>query len=229
MSTIQQAAIDYLRASREALLAYPKERMNGAALQSWFNQWDNAFRRAGLITGGHINIPIFQLVNAYHSENNHEVAHEVQVQIVGYIDMELTRLNSQVSVKPILDDYIARISDTKLATLLRELNSIRTQQPNLAAIGFRTVLALIIRERAKRVNLTHKLATQDIDAELAIKTAIGDPQFFSDGERRLLKRCLSGGNKDTFDIVAHKPGVLIQKDQLEDAVNLLNSLLPTIV
>ena len=37
------------------------------------------------------------------------------------------------------------------------------------------------------------------------------------------------GDKDSFDSVVHKPGYLIDKTELENAVKLLHRLLPSIV
>ena len=56
-------------------------------------------------------------------------------------------------------------------------------------------------------------------------------KIFDSAEERLLRRFLTGGQKDTFDNVAHKPGAnaLVSKETLSDAVDLLNRLLPTII
>ena len=50
------------------------------------------------------------------------------------------------------------------------------------------------------------------------------------GRGKLLRRFLTGGQKDTFDNVTYKPGqnALVAKENLSDAVDLLNSLLPTL-
>jgi hypothetical protein len=88
---------------------------------------------------------------------------------------------------------------------------------------------LIIRERAKRVDPTHRLATKDdIGFEPDIKSGVQHQTLFNAAEKKLLELYLKGGDKDSFDNVVHKPVYLIDKTELEDAVNLLNHLLPII-
>jgi hypothetical protein len=48
-----------------------------------------------------------------------------------------------------LDDLILKVKEEKLSTLLREFNAIKNQQPNSAAIVLRTIVCLIIQEKAK--------------------------------------------------------------------------------
>ena len=89
---------------------------------------------------------------------------------------------------------------------------------------------LIIQEKAKLKNPASALATkQDLSLDPLIKAAL-EEKLFDSGEEKLVRRFLSGGQKDMFDNIAHKPGAnsLIEKAHLSDAVDLLNKLLPTI-
>jgi hypothetical protein len=115
--------------------------------------------------------------------------------------------------------------------LLIEFNRVKDSNPNLASIGFRTILCLVIRERAKIVRPHLALATKDdLRFEPDINEAIKE-HIFTTGEEKLLKTYRDGGNKAKFDNVAHKAGdnMLMNKDDLEDAIDLLNTLLPSLV
>jgi hypothetical protein len=69
-------------------------------------------------------------------------------ELVAMIDATIASLSS-ADVRPILDDLILKVKAVKLATLLREFNAIKNQQPNSAAIVLRTIICLIIQEKAK--------------------------------------------------------------------------------
>lgn len=70
----------------------------------------------------------------------------------------------------------------------------------------------------------------DLQLKACIDDAISLHIFSPDDERRL-KSFIQGGNKDTFDFIVHRPGYtqLVNKDALNDAINLLNNLLPSII
>src|SRR5262249_11641961 len=139
----------------------------------------------------------------------------------------------QIVVRPLVEELIAQVQDPKLSSLLREFNSQREVAPNLAAIAFRTILSLVIKQRATKVQPQSRLATSgDINFEQDIRDALmAQPPIFDSGELKLLKRYQTGGKKDAMDNVTHKITsiTLVTKDDLEDGVDLLNSLLPTIV
>jgi hypothetical protein len=70
------------------------------------------------------------------------------------------------------------VKDTKLALLLNEFNAVKDSSPNLAAMGFRTILTLIIQERAKQVNPHVPLATRDnLAVDPCIDTALKEHIF----------------------------------------------------
>ena len=176
-----------------------------------------------------VNIGMY--VKGYDSISEFEILDEVRQRIIGLIDGAITSIDDKVEVKPLIEELILKVKDSKLATLLKEFNNSKDQNPNISAIGFRTILTLIIKERAKKINPESKLALKDdLKLEPDINEAIKE-EIFDSGENRLLKRFRDGGDKDIFDNVAHKPNKdrLINKDELSDAIILLNKLLPTIV
>jgi hypothetical protein len=139
---------------------------------------------------------------------------------------------SGADVRPILDDLILKIKDVKLSTLLREFNTIKNQQPNSAAIVLRTIICLIIQERAKLTQPEGALATRpDLELTPMLKSAVQE-KIFDQGETKLLQAFQSQGLKETCDNVVHKPGenALIKADDLSSLVqNTVNKLLATLV
>lgn len=222
--------ITELRASREALVGISKDELTGEAINAWFTQNHTILTRADTVTHENLHFAPRWIMAGFWQEEDHDVVLELRNRIIEAIEQSLYLIDREQRVRPVLDEYILKISDTKLATLLREFNTLRTSEPNMAGIGFRTILPLIIRQRAKRVDPAHRLATkEDIEFEPDIKAAIAHGSLFSDAESRLLRAYLQHGSKASFDNVAHKSHYLIDKDELEAAVNLLNRLLPTIV
>jgi hypothetical protein len=135
-------------------------------------------------------------------------------------------------VRPIFDDLILKVKDEKLSTLLREFNAIKNQQPNSAAIVLRTILCLIIQEKAKLAQPGGALAIRpDLMLTPMLQGAI-DGNIFDQGETKLLRAFQQQGLKETFDNVVHKPGAaaLIKAEDLSALVqNTVNKLLAAIV
>jgi hypothetical protein len=89
------------------------------------------------------------------------------------IDGAIVTVDAQAPVRPFLDDQILRVRDTKPAALLNEFNAAKDGQPNLAAIGLRTIICLIIQERARADDARSKLATrQDLALDPVLEEAI---------------------------------------------------------
>jgi hypothetical protein len=64
---------------------------------------------------------------------------------------------------PFPEATVLKTKDVKLSTLLREFNAIKNPYPNSAAIVLRTIICLIIQERAKLTKPDSELAkTQDL-------------------------------------------------------------------
>jgi chemotaxis protein CheY-P-specific phosphatase CheC len=122
------------------------------------------------------------------------------------------------------------VTDTKLAVLLNEFNAIKDQAPNLAAIGFRTILSHLIQEQAKATKPKSEFAKkEDLFPSDAIKSATKE-KFFQEAETKLIWNFEKNGQKAIFDNITHKPGAntLIDKSDLSSAVDMLNKLLPIV-
>jgi len=230
MDKLKEHVISKLRDSRKALLEIPKTNLTGQSILEWHNFWREVLNRPDTLSGQLLPINISQRMDGFWNETDSDVCLILRSRVIELIDSSIQAIDSKQVVKPILEDQISKISDTKLATLLIEFNSTRVNQPNLAASGFRTILPLIIRERAKRVDPENELAIKDdIGFEPDINKAISHATLFNAAEKKLIKRYVSGGDKDSFDNVVHKPIYLIEKGELDDAIDLLNHLLPTII
>ena len=144
--------------------------------------------------------------------------------LTGHFSLNVSTLKPQYS--------LAWSKDAKLSTLLKEFNAIKDHQPNMAAIGLRTIICLIIQEKAKLTRPGEALAkTQDLMLRPMLRSAIED-KIFGEGETKLLKAFEQQGLKETFDNVVHKPGsgALIRSDDLSSLVqNTVNKLLAAIV
>lgn len=230
MDLLKEHVINKLRESREELLSIPKQKLTGNIIRLWFSNHKSDFEKADAISSYLLKINMLNKMDGSWQEQNSDVCLTLRGMLIDSIDTSIKEIDKKQLVRPILDELISKISDTKLATLLREFNETRASQPNLACAGFRTILPLIIRERAKKVDHSHNLAIKDdIKFESDITDAIAQETLFSSAERKLLKRYLKGGDKDSFDNVVHKPDYLVDKSELDAAVTLLNRLLPTIV
>lgn len=230
MDKLKEHIVNGLRESRAELLNYNKSQLNGKQIWAWYQKWKNILIQSDASSGHLLPTNIEFKMNGFWNIQDPDLCIELRGKIVMLIDNVVKAVDSKQNVRPVLEELILKIANTKLSTLLIEFNSARINQPNLACAGFRTILPLIIRERAKIVDSTSELATKgDIGFEPDLKLAIGNPSIFNSAERKLISRYLHGGDKDSFDNVVHKPDYLINKDELDDAVTLLNHLLPSII
>jgi hypothetical protein len=159
--------------------------------------------------------PLGNLMRTFEGAEDVEVLDAARDQVIAMIDGSIASLAGEPA-RPILDDLILKVKDTKLSTLLKEFNAIKDQQPNIAAIGLRTIICLIIQEKAKLTQPEGALAkTQDLMLKPMLRSAIED-KIVSEGETKLLKAFEQQGLKETFDNVVHKPGTgaLIRTDDL---------------
>ena len=149
---------------------------------------------------------------------------------MGLIDYALSQLDQEYQVRPLLEEYTKRVKDTKLAVLLNEFNAVKDIAPNHAAIGFRTILGLVIQEKAKRVNPTSNTAIRaDLAPQPMIDSARND-NILSQDEQRLVNSFVST-HQDIYNMVAHRPGAdkIVDKSEVDTMVDLLNKLLPSII
>lgn len=196
----------------------------------WFNRWEAAFTRFRPFTRFRffLDITIKSLIRGYEQETDAEIFNELRQDLVESIDTALSRLDKKYELKPLLEEYIKRVKDTKLAELLKEFNDAKDVAPNLVAIGFRTILSLIIQEKAKRVNPTSNTATCiDLAPREMIDRARND-NILSQDEQRLVNSYIST-HQDIYNFVAHRPNILIDKSEVDTMVDLLNKLLPSII
>lgn len=218
--------------ARSALLEIDSSTISGHDIKKWFSEWLKTFRQAESLCNVLLEININQnYMQGFWSETDPEIINECKMRILKLIDEAVKEIDERKQPKPILDDLISRVKDKKLHKLLVEFNDSRTKQPNVAGIGFRTILALTIRERAKIIDPESWIAKSDDfkSFEAAIKYALGNDKLFGTGNHKHINRYLNKTLKDALDNVAHKSDYLIETEDLEEAVNLLNKLLPKIV
>jgi hypothetical protein len=128
---------------------------------------------------------ILQAVNGL-NDAPPNVLDDARENIVDHLDAAISKLDATRPVRSILEDRILRVKDTKLSRLLNEFNIHRERAPNLCAISYRTILSLVISERAKLAAPGSKLATkQDLSWESDIK----------ENSRLVVVRCLWSGIK----------------------------------
>lgn len=232
--------IEELRAARETLYdinfatdtAPPLGVSRPYALVSlWLTRWSTTFNKVYTFTNRGIDLyhSIDRQLGGYQDEEDPEIFNELRPELVECIDEGLRVLDAGYKVKPFsLEDYIKRVKDIKLAELLKEFNEVIDTAPNLAAIEFRTILSLVIQEKAKRVNPTSKTATRtDLGPSKMIDCARNET-ILSKDEQRLVNSFVST-YKDIYDLVTHRPGILIDKYEVYTMVDLLNKLLPAII
>ena len=84
-----------------------------------------------------------------------DVLDDARTKIVEHLNAAISELDATRPVRSILEDRILRVKDTKLSRLLNEFNAHREHAPNLCAISYRTILSLVIIERAKYIVIYH--------------------------------------------------------------------------
>jgi hypothetical protein len=225
MSALTEFKLKLLHEFRANLLDLRKDQLTLPLLQKCVS--DNY--KSVTPMGANLVNPLGQLIGTFAGIEDVDVLDAARDQVVAMIDGSIASLAGQ-PVRSILEDLILKVKDTKLSTLLKEFNAIKDHQPNLAAIGLRTIICLIIQERAKITDPQGRLATRpDLELDPMLREATAGT--FPPGETKLLKGFQDRGLKVMIDQVVHKPGenMLIKTDDLSAAVDLLNKLLPTIV
>jgi len=201
-----------------------------ALVDEWLNKWTAAFRKYAALSTFNpiIDIKINSDLGGYRQETDVEIFNELRSVFVSYIDGALSRLDQEYEVKPILEDYIKRVKDSKLAELLKEFNAAKDISPNLVAIGFRTILSLVIYEKAKRINPQSKTANRNDLAPKEMIDSARNEKILSPDEQRFVDSFVSI-HKDIYDFVTHRPNILIDISEVDTMVDLLNKLLPSII
>jgi len=232
--------IEDLRAAREELLninfattagtiTYGNASRPYGLVLEWLDKWNATFNRYAAFSGElSLNYNVEREMRGYHEETDIEIFNEMRPTFVGFIDRALSNLDQTHAVKPVLADYIKRVQDTKLAVLLNEFNAVKDIAPNLAAIGFRTILSLIIQEKAKRVNPTSNAATATDLAPGPMLSRARNENILSPDEQRLVDS-FEATHRGIYDLVTHRPNVLVDVSEVDTMVDLLNKLLPSII
>jgi hypothetical protein len=227
MSALEEFKLKALQDFREGILAIKKQDLTPERLMKYFEE--NAAKVR--LFGASLNNPLGQFLSSLSEAKDIDVLNAARDHAVSMVDSHIAGIKIE-AVRPVLEEHILRVQDTKLATLLKEFNAIKDSQPNIAAIGLRTILCLIIVEKAKDIDPESGLAkTTDLKLSPLLKGAI-DQKIFAEGETKLLKAFQQQGLKETFDNIVHKPGTnaLISKDDLSSLVqNTVNRLLADLV
>ncbi len=229
MDILKQLSINEMKQARESLLSLPKDCNLLLNLNGWFNAWENALNRFDSVRGGIGTFKtLWSMYSNFSTVNDIEILSALRSSMVEMLDERVRIFDEKIIIRSILEQYISKIADTKLAALLSEFNQMKDKAPNFTAIGFRTILCLIIYEKAKHITQPPRFVTRgDLNLEEMLREAI-EHNYFSSGGTRVLKR-FRDTKKDIFDNLSHKPGVLAHKDTLEDVVDMLNELLPEII
>ena len=225
MATLTEVKIEKLHQFRAGLLAVAKADLKPKLISVYWESNRDKLRPSGMTDN------VGRFIQTIADIEDIDALDGARDEIVRMLDSAIGAL-SAANVRPVLDELIVRVKDAKLATLLNEFNAIKNQQPNLAAIGLRTIMCLIIQERAKLSKPGEALATkQDFQLSPMLRDAI-DQKIFDEGETKLIKAFQNQGLKETFDNVVHKPGstAIITSDDLSALVeNTVTKLLASIV
>lgn len=174
---------------------------------------------------------IIRLLAPYRDVTDLAVLEAVRQEIAGIVDQFIRNAQSQQEVRSVLQELVLKVKDAKLSALLNEFDDAKHAQPNLAAIGFRTIMCLVIQQRARKVDPNLPLSKRtDLEQKAMLDEAI-TTRIFGDGLTKLLDAYRRRGLKERFDNVVHKPdaNMLVSKEDLSAAVDLLNSLLPSVI
>jgi hypothetical protein len=208
MTALTERKLKLLHEFRRGLLDLKKDELTAASLSSY---WETRNANVRPMGAGLIN-PLGNYFSSIQSIDDVDALDAARDDIVKMIDASISSLDGE-PVRPILDDLILKIKDVKLATLLHEFNAIKDKRPNIAVIGFRTILCLVIQETAKMLSPLGPLAkTEDLALQPMLDDAI-KLKIFSEGLTKLLDAFKRHGLKERSDNVAHKPGsnMLISK------------------
>ena len=225
MPTLQEVKLKKLHEFRTGLLGLNKADLRPKLISSYWESNRNKLIPSGIVDN------LGRRIQTFGGIDDVDALDGARDELVKMLDDTIASL-SGADVRPILDDLILKIKDVKLSTLLREFNAIKNQQPNSAAIVLRTIICLIIREKAKLSQPGGTLATRnDLMLSPMLQSAF-DAKIFDEGATKLLRAFQQQGLKETFDNVVHKPGdnALIKADDISSLVqNTVNKLLAALV
>jgi len=227
MDAAKAHVIKGLREAREDLMAIKPADLTHAVLSERLGKYNEFLYQANRVGGVFSNTYGHALQGFENAPL--EVIGDLRAKVVGFLDESVKAIDSTQIVESVLETLIKRIADQKLAALLVEFNSIKDMAPNSAADIFRTIVMLVIQERAKQTAPTSTLATKvDLQLDPMISEALRT-NLFDGGEAKFLKLFQPSG-KAVFDNVVHKAGAnaMVDKAYLNSMVEPLCKLLATI-
>ena len=170
MTILQQHTIRRLREFRAGLLAIKDHDLSYKTMEVFLVENRDAVDAIFSYN------TIIRMLALHQKTTDLSILEAVRQEVVAILDQQITQTDASEIVRPILDDLILKITDVKLATLLNEFNAAKETQPNLAAIGLRTILCLVIQERAKIFNAKCPLATrEDLALQSKLDEVMGQP------------------------------------------------------
>lgn len=153
MSALTDAKLKLLQGFRVGILDIKKDDLTPLVLTACWTANHSAIQPMG---AGLIN-PSGQFISSIGAIHDVDALNAARDEIVRMVDESISGLTG-APVRPLLEDLIVKVKDVKLSTLLKEFNAIKDHQPNMAAIGLRTIICLIILERAKLTRPDEALA-----------------------------------------------------------------------
>lgn len=232
MGTLEEHLIKKINEARSEIASLNTKILTFSIILDWHTKFSLIFVQAQGATNRLVNQNIARHYQGHDRTDSSDVLDEVRQKIICQIDGTLMALNQKMpfSDTPIPQEVITKVRDIKLTTLLREFNNGLKSAPNLCMIGYRTILSLVLKERAKLEKPESKLATKDDvafapDIELAISEKI-----VSESEMKIL-RAYQASDRNNFDNIAHKAGKknLVEEESIGAAIKNLNTLLRTII
>lgn len=226
-------ALKSLEEARRALASIPLDQLSYAALAHWHGKFKAHMARAERITGSLIGVNAREYVRGYQLETDNDVLDAIRRKTVDLLDRNLEALgDTKVTAKPELDQLIAKVKPGKLATLLRELQDMQASQPNSAAVVLRTIICLIIKERARAKRPELRMAqTDDLNFAGDLRTAI-DQRIFDGGDQKYLENFKDSNLRDLLDNITHKyeeKWLIKDKSDLVPGIELVTKLLYAVV
>ncbi len=146
MDALRKQVMSELRQSREELLTEKKVELTFPTFARWWTRWALSFRKAdGIGASPPIEVNLQHFLAGHERATDVEVLADLRSRAVGLLDDVISSVDSKEPVRPVLEELIRRVRDPKLSALLSEFNKTKETTPNFAALGFRTILAPIIR------------------------------------------------------------------------------------
>jgi hypothetical protein len=125
MSTLTEVKLTKLHEFRTGLLNLKKSDLTPKAIFDYWESNRDKLRPSGVVDN------LGRFIQSIQDIDDKDALDGARDNLVAMIDATITAVGG-AAVRPILDDLILKIKDTKLSTLLREFNSAKDGQPNIA-------------------------------------------------------------------------------------------------